>query len=90
MFLLSLKAARDQFFKSVALEDPATRVLSYAPGPLKTDMAMVLANRGHLTDFFQNQDNLLDPEDSAERMIQILENDNYDNGAHIDYFDPLP
>lgn len=32
------KAARDMFFKVMALENPSISVLSYAPGPLKTDM----------------------------------------------------
>ncbi|KAL3831236.1 hypothetical protein ACJMK2_023013 [Sinanodonta woodiana] len=32
------KAARDMFFRTLAVEDAETRVLNYAPGPLDTDM----------------------------------------------------
>ena len=37
-FVHAGKAAREMFFKVMALEKPDVRVLSYAPGPLKTDM----------------------------------------------------
>ena len=37
-FVHAGKAAREMFFKVMALENPDIRVVSYAPGPLKTDM----------------------------------------------------
>ena len=39
---VSAKAARDMFFKVVAAEEEDVRVLSYAPGPLVTDMTNTL------------------------------------------------
>lgn len=36
--IVSGKAARDMFFKVMALENPDVNVLNYAPGPLETDM----------------------------------------------------
>jgi sepiapterin reductase len=38
------KAARDMLFKVLAEEEPTIRVLSYAPGPLKTGMLDELAH----------------------------------------------
>ncbi|XP_074141638.1 sepiapterin reductase-like [Sminthopsis crassicaudata] len=35
------KAARDMMFKVLAAEEPDVRVLSYAPGPLDTDMRQI-------------------------------------------------
>jgi len=32
------KAAREMFFRVLALEDSSIRVLNYAPGPCETDM----------------------------------------------------
>lgn len=32
------KAARDMFFRTLAVEEPNIRVLNYAPGPCDTDM----------------------------------------------------
>lgn len=34
----SAKAARNMFFKTMAVEEPNIRVLNYAPGPLDNDM----------------------------------------------------
>lgn len=81
------KAARDAFFRSVALENPDTRVLNYAPGPVRTDMAGVLRRNSYLQDFFQNDSNMLAPEKTVGRLISILEGDKFESGAHVDYFD---
>jgi sepiapterin reductase len=32
------KAARNMFFRTLAVEEPNIRVLNYAPGPCETDM----------------------------------------------------
>lgn len=41
------KAARDMFFQVFALENPTIRVLSYAPGPLDTDMFRDIQANAH-------------------------------------------
>lgn len=81
------KAARDAFFRSVALENPDTRVLNYAPGPVKTDMASTLRRNSYLQDFFEKDSNILPPEKTVAKLIEILEIDKFTSGAHIDYFD---
>jgi NAD(P)-dependent dehydrogenase (short-subunit alcohol dehydrogenase family) len=73
------------------------RILNYAPGPLHTDMTTELQhNVGALHPSIQeyydpnnvnSQSNLIDPMDSARVLCQILQDDNYENGAHIDYYD---
>jgi NAD(P)-dependent dehydrogenase (short-subunit alcohol dehydrogenase family) len=40
-FIVSGKAARDMMFATMALEEPNILVLSYAPGPLDTEMQLV-------------------------------------------------
>jgi sepiapterin reductase len=39
--LIPGKAARDIMFATMALEEPKVLVLSYAPGPLDTEMQLV-------------------------------------------------
>lgn len=81
------KAARDSLIRSIALENPDVRCLNYAPGPLETDMAQILRSDSHLTDFFQKKENLLTPEVSAEKLMSLLQKDEYENGSHVDYYD---
>ena len=63
------------------------RVLSYAPGPLQTDMVAILRSRGHLTEEFRNIE-ALQPETTAQRLIQILEDNRFTSGDHIDFYSP--
>lgn len=41
LIVISGKAARDMMFATMALEEPKILVLSYAPGPLDTEMQLV-------------------------------------------------
>ena len=82
------KAARDAFIKSVALEtDNNVRTLSYAPGPLRTAMAEELRLKSHMKEFFEDPNNILDPEESAIKLLSILKKDSFTNGSHVDYYD---
>lgn len=84
------KAARDAYFRSVALEYGLdVRTINYAPGPLKTAMAEELRLNSHMKEFFEDPKNILDPEDSAAKLVKILIDDNYINGSHVDYYDAL-
>ena len=85
---MSGKASRDAFFRSVALENESVKVLSYAPGPLQTDMVEILRNDGYLKEEFKNMD-VLKPETTAEKLIEILENNKFSSGDHIDYYTPI-
>lgn len=81
------KAARDALVRSLAHEQPDVRCISYAPGPLQTDMADTLRAKGYLKDFFENRDNLLQPKTTVAKLIRILQENSYENGTHIDFFD---
>jgi sepiapterin reductase len=90
------KAAREMFFNTILLERKNTRVLNYAPGPLDTDMQAVIRNDmpdGTLKTAFKNmkqEGTLVDPNESAKVLVILLEKDQYDNGAHLDYYDQHP
>lgn len=83
------KAARDSYMQCLALECPSLRVLNYAPGPLQTSMANELLSNPQLDVTLQRQfqNALLDPVDSARVLVDLLEEDTFESGAHIDYFD---
>lgn len=70
------------------------KVLNYAPGPCDTEMTDVLAQSpvldNKLHDYFESskQNNtLVKPEDSAKKLVDLLRNDTYESGSHIDYYD---
>ncbi len=90
------KAARDLFFKTLAVEETGgnVRVLNYAPGPLDTDMLTeVLTDPRTLptlkdrVEGMREAKQLLDPDDSAKKLVDILEKDEFQSGEHLDYYD---
>uniref|UniRef100_A0A8C5TJ03 Sepiapterin reductase n=1 Tax=Malurus cyaneus samueli TaxID=2593467 RepID=A0A8C5TJ03_9PASS len=87
------KAARDMLFRVLALEEPGIRVLSYAPGPLDTDMQLVArtqtADPGMRQQFQRLQENgqLIDSSVSAQKLLQLLQEDSFPSGAHVDFYD---
>lgn len=95
----SIKAARDQLLKVVALEhkdDSRVKVLSYAPGPLDGDMqADVRATIGDkeqqksYTSMYQDN-KLVKPQVTADEMLRLLNEWSFESGAHIDIFDLMP
>lgn len=74
------------FFKVLAKEEPNVRVLNYSPGPVETDMRTQLLNQS----FFQEIKNgqALTTDMTCSRLIQLLQENKFPSGAHIDYFDP--
>ncbi|KAI8489852.1 hypothetical protein Bbelb_324820 [Branchiostoma belcheri] len=87
------KAARDMIFKVLAQEQPDVRVLSYAPGPLQTDMAEEAAQktadpdvRAFFVGMSKNQSGL-DPDVSAKKMVKLLGDNKFENGSHVDFYD---
>lgn len=87
------KAARDIAHRTIALEEPNVRVLNYAPGPIDTEMMTRV--REEMPDFGVKQvyldmhaeNKLVNPEDSAKELFKVMDADEYENGAHIDYYD---
>jgi sepiapterin reductase len=89
------KAARDHYHATLAKElkdsKKDIKVLNYAPGPLETDMATELRSAENLDadikPFFQKQ--LVDPNDSAKKLVELLAGKDFESGQHIDYYDLL-
>ncbi|XP_056320470.1 sepiapterin reductase b [Danio aesculapii] len=87
------KAARDMMFRVLAEEEPDVRVLSYAPGPLDTDMQLqarcfsgnVELRRSFSSMFSDGQ--LLSCEESGAKLMKLLLDDQYPSGAHLDYYE---
>lgn len=87
------KAARDMMFRVLAEEEPDLRVLSYAPGPLDTDMQLEARSKTgdvHLRKSFKemfSQGKLLTCEESCGKLMKLLLEDSYKSGSHIDFYD---
>ncbi|XP_071482494.1 sepiapterin reductase-like [Diadema antillarum] len=87
------KAARDMWFKTLASEEPDARILNYAPGPVETDMFQHMSTksaddglRESLVGLVTSQ-KVLKPDQTAAKLVRLLEEDTFESGAHIDYFD---
>ncbi|GMR63303.1 hypothetical protein PMAYCL1PPCAC_33498, partial [Pristionchus mayeri] len=96
------KAAREAFFRGLAAEEPHLRVLNYAPGPVLTDMYKIVQEKSYdpvIRNAYTVNENgnsaaksdvhnaQLTPEQTVTKLIRILNDDQYESGAHIDYFD---
>ena len=88
------KAAREMYHSLMARDEQTPKrlkILNYAPGPLDTSMTDVIkASEGlhetNLQDSFRKTQ-MLDPKDSAMKLIQLLQTNDFETGSHIDYFD---
>ena len=65
------------------------KTLNYAPGPLETTMTQEIRDSDGLDADIQSnfQTKLLDPEDSARKLIELLDTNEFESGSHIDYYD---
>lgn len=87
------KAAREMFFRVLALENPTVTVLNYSPGMVDTEMATELRTKSaddELRKFAQEkfaEKGLLSPLQTTQRMIGVLEGGQYKSGDHVDYHD---
>ncbi|XP_043102718.1 sepiapterin reductase b [Puntigrus tetrazona] len=87
------KAARDMMFRVLAEEEPDVRVLSYAPGPLDTDMQLqarrssgdLQLRRSFSSMFSEGQ--LLSCEESGAKLMKLLLDDRFRSGAHLDFYE---
>ncbi|XP_027972156.1 sepiapterin reductase isoform X1 [Eumetopias jubatus] len=87
------KAARDMMFQVLAAEEPSVRVLSYAPGPLDTDMQQLAREtsmdpdlRKRLQDL-KTKGELVDCKMSAQKLLSLVQKDTFKSGAHVDFYD---
>ncbi|EPY87358.1 sepiapterin reductase [Camelus ferus] len=87
------KAARDMLFQVLAAEDPSVRVLSYAPGPLDTDMQQLARETSVDPDLreklqeLKTKGKLVDCRVSAQKLLSLLQKDKFKSGAHVDFYD---
>ncbi|KAM8786768.1 sepiapterin reductase [Rhynchonycteris naso] len=87
------KAARDMMFQVLAKEEPSVRVLSYAPGPLDTDMQQLARETSvdpELRKRMQElkmKGELVDCKMSAQKLLSLLQKDMFKSGAHVDFYD---
>lgn len=87
------KAAREMFFRVLALENPSVTVLNYSPGMVDTEMAQELRTKAadeglkqHAQETYEKKA-LLTPLQTTQRMIQVVEGGKYKSGDHVDYHD---
>ena len=69
-------------------------MLNYAPGPVHTSMIedVIKDENVHhgLKESFSNMienKTILKPEQSAQKLVQILEENKFKSGDHVDYYD---
>ncbi|EFN80099.1 sepiapterin reductase [Harpegnathos saltator] len=94
-YYCSSKAAREMFFKVFALENPDVDVLSYAPGPVETNMFYEMCENSidlNLKKYFKElltTKTVLTPEQTVNHLVQILREHKYKSADHVDYYDKL-
>ncbi len=76
------KAARNAFMGVLKAESPGTRLLNYSPGPCDTQMY-----EGIPVELKKGFAEVVKPETTAQKLVKILEEDKYENGCIIDYYD---
>ena len=81
----SLKAARESFMKCLALEYPNIRLLSYSPGPCKTQMLTSYLTKPYMMN--TSVPEAIAPEDSMAKLVELLRKDSYSNGDIISISD---
>lgn len=87
------KAARDQYHAAMAQEvkGGVIQTLNYAPGPLETTMTTDLRQAPSLDDSLKPHyaEQLVDPDDSAQKLVELVQNGKFESGQHVDYYDLL-
>ena len=92
------KAAREKYHTIMAQElktarddstDEVIKILNYAPGPLETDMVTEIRSSSSLDKSLRPSYDKpqLNPDDSSKKLAQLILCNNYESGAHIDYYD---
>ncbi|VDM61917.1 unnamed protein product [Angiostrongylus costaricensis] len=95
------KAAREAFFRGLAVDDETIKVLSYSPGPVDTAMHDIIAKEQfrsfdeNIRAAFSRQNTeshdvhrtTLTTTQTVVKMLKHLEENKFDSGSRIDYFD---
>ncbi|KJE90952.1 sepiapterin reductase [Capsaspora owczarzaki ATCC 30864] len=87
------KAGRDLLHSVVAKEEKLVKTLNYAPGPLDTEMQHVVrttigdaSQRSYFSEM-HDKNTLVDPNVSAGKLVRLLEQNTFESGAHLDFYD---
>ncbi|XP_045477667.1 sepiapterin reductase-like isoform X1 [Harmonia axyridis] len=88
----SCKAARELFFKVLAVEESNLTILNYSPGPVATDMFETIietAEDDGLRKSFKEtkKTDILTPQKTVKMLLDILKKGIFESGQTIDYFD---
>ncbi|RZC43338.1 sepiapterin reductase [Asbolus verrucosus] len=88
------KAARELFFKVLAVEEPNIIVFNYSPGPVDTDMFNNIienAQSAEVQDSFKKvkETSILTTEQTVGKLIAILEKGDFKSGDTVDYYDRI-
>ena len=94
-FYCTVKAAREMYFRVLALEESSgkTLVLNYAPGVIDTQMTLQVQSQSHdpgLAAAFKEQresKSMLTPQQTVLKFIQVLQEKKFKSGDHVDYRD---
>ncbi|XP_054730704.1 sepiapterin reductase [Anastrepha obliqua] len=94
-FYCSGKAARDMYFRVLATEqaDEDVVVLNYAPGAIDTEMTVLVQRESmnkELAGFFKMQRDtktMLTTTQTTKKFLQVLEEQKFKSGDHVDYWD---
>ncbi|CAH0388692.1 unnamed protein product [Bemisia tabaci] len=87
------KAAREMYFRVLGAESSDLRVLNYSPGPIDTNMVSTLLDKirdeevKNAFSSMKETGTLVKVEQSAEKLIRVLEADTYKSGGRVDFYD---
>lgn len=89
-------AAREAFFRSLAIEMPELRILSYSPGPVKTRLRDYINKNAYDEDIrnaFSHDDNhksggrVVSTEETIGKLLEYLGKNKFVSGSRVDIFD---
>lgn len=78
-----------------ALENSDVNVLSYAPGPVDTDMFRMICETiadpeaKKMFNEMQEKKTVLTTEQTINRLVEVLKERKYNSADHVDYYDKL-
>jgi len=86
------KAAREMFFKVLAVEQPKVIVLNYSPGPVDTEMFNSICDTVESEELRKSfrevrEKSVLTRDQTVGKLLGILEKGDYKSGDTIDYYD---
>ncbi|XP_065155334.1 sepiapterin reductase [Atheta coriaria] len=87
------KAARNYYFKVLAVEEPDCVVLSYSPGPVDTEMFHVCSEKIQDETVQASFNNLkttntvLTTEQTVSKLLRLLQKGDFSSGDIVDYYD---